>query len=85
MLRQNLWLRFCHLRKAIGQRLCNAPVMVLTGALEQRVVSGLLDQSMLESIVPMRSRVSINDQTGLQEGSQVVRAMLASKLLRPPS
>jgi hypothetical protein len=49
VMRHQLRLRARHLGKAILQQLCHLLVILLPGALQQRLVSRILDQRMLEA------------------------------------
>ena len=57
-----LRLRARHLGKAILQQLCRLLVILLAGALQQRLVSRILDQRMLEQVARPRRAAALVEQ-----------------------
>ena len=59
---EQLRLRARHLGKAVFQQLCRSLVILLTGALQQRLVSRILDQGMLEQVARPRRAAALVEQ-----------------------
>src|SRR6266566_5085101 len=67
MLRQQFWLRLGGLGEALGQHLSNALVVLLPGALEQRLVGRILDERVLERVGRLRWESPLRDDLCLYQ------------------
>jgi hypothetical protein len=61
-MRHQLRLRAHHLGKAVFQQLCCLLVILLAGALQQRLVSRILNQRMLEQVARARRAAALVEQ-----------------------